>query len=142
MASPPAETALTVTSVGGAAVLLAGAIGVWATSYIKSKLQPVQPKPAEATIVAGAFSGSNDTRLILETLNRIALFSEQDVQATDRVERAVRDLTASNERTGQRAAEALSDSGDETRRIGEAINKLMRNTRPADMPPGRWEPRP
>ncbi len=124
--------------------MLAGAIAVAAWSYIKARLIPEAKAQVEASLVGGAIGG-NDLRLILESVQRLETIGtagnaalDDCQQSTDRVERAVRDLTASNERTAQMAAQALTKTGEETRRVAEKIDSLMRGQTAASLPPGRW----
>jgi hypothetical protein len=139
VASPDPALLTAPATVGGALVMLFAAGGIAAWGYIRSKLIP-----KEAAIVGGVIGG-NDLRLIVEGIARVQAVGERaiDMQeavrdSTDRVERSVRDLTSSNERTAQAAAMALIKNADETRRVADRIDALMRLFPPAAMPPGRW----
>ncbi len=142
--SPPDPTAIvSAPTVGGAIILLAGAAGVAAWSYIKGRLVPT-PAKTEAALVGGVIGG-NDLRQVVESLARIEAIGQQandkldDCRdATGDVERAVRDHAASAGRDAANAASALTETHREARRAADLVDKMMRDRPPAPMPPGLW----
>jgi hypothetical protein len=124
--------------------MLAGAAGVAAWSYIKARLIPEMKANAEAALVGGVIGG-NELRLIVESLGRIEGVGAKTnaalddcKEATDDVERAVRDHAASAARDASNAAQALMETHKEARRAADLVDKMMRDRPPAPMPPGRW----
>ena len=147
VATPPdANTVGALQSVGGALVLLAGAIGVAAWSYIKARLLPEVKAKAEATLVGGVIGG-NELRLVVEALARLESIGQQANAKLDDcrdaagdVERAVRDHAASAARDASNAASALTETHKEARRAADLVDRLMRQRPPAADPTGRWTP--
>jgi hypothetical protein len=143
VASVP-DPLLSAQSISGAIIMIAGAVGVAAWSYIKARLIPELKDKTGATLVGGVIGG-NELRLIVESLSRLEgtgaktnAALDDCKQSTDDVERAVRDHAASAARDASNAAQALMETHKEARRAADLVDKMMRDRQPAPMPPGRW----
>ena len=82
---------LTNPTIGGAIIMLLGAIGVASWSYIKARLLPEAKTKVEATLVGGVIGG-NDVRLVVEALGRLEKIGQQTTEAVDDCKRATEDV--------------------------------------------------